>query len=443
MLSLIGILLGLFTLIFLAFKRVNIYIFAPVAAIVVLLFSGLNIWEVMSTTYIQGVGNYVSKNGILFLTSAIFAASMGASGAAHYIALKLAGLALRSKNSKFMAMFYIACILMVLTMGGISLFVVIFLIASIARDVYEKLDIPWAFMMANMWGSGTVTGWALPGAPSVTNLLPTNYLGTDAMAGPVLGVIMAIEIAVLCNLYIWYILKRAEKRGEHFLPTGALITQREKGKEIERELDPSMNLFKCLLPSIVVLVTLNVIKLPNGICLLLGTLCCFILFWKNFDHNIRKCLDSIVQGFNNGFSVLLPVGFMAGFGAVVALTPGFEYAVTLLDKIHAPEALQVLIIANLAAGLCGSASGGMGIMFGAFAERFAHMHLNPGAIHRLCTVGSCGLDSLPHNASIQSGLRVYGLELNWTCYQHAFFTQTVFPLIVGLTAVVLASMGVV
>lgn len=442
MLSLVGIGLGLLTLVVLAFKKVPLFIFAPIAAIVVCLFGGLPVWTTMSGTFVAKIGEYVTKNAMLFLTSAIFAAAMGASGAARHLALKLSGLAMKSNNSKFMAMFYIVLTLMVLTYGGISSFVVIFLLVDIARIVFEKLDIPWSYFMCAMWGSGTVTGWALPGAPSVTNLLPTNYLGTTAMAGPVLGIILAVEIFTFCMLYMAWILKDAKKKDLHYLPSGAAIKARGEAAEQDLSIDENMSTIKCLIPSAVVLLLLNVVKLPNGLALLIGTAVCMILFWKNFG-GIRKCMDAFVQGCNNGISVLVPVGFMSGFGGVVALTDGFATATGLLDKIQAPEALQVLIIANVAAGLCGSASGGMGIMFGAFADRFAAMKLDPGAIHRLCCVGSCGLDSLPHNASIQSGLRVQALEMTWDNYRHAFWTQTVFPLICGLTAVVFASMGVV
>ena len=75
--------------------------------------------------------------------------------------------------------------------------------------------------------AATATTWALPGMPSIQNLIPTTYLGTTPMAGAGLGIFMGVEISVLCIGYVWLCLRRAKKNGQHFLPEGAAVAEPE------------------------------------------------------------------------------------------------------------------------------------------------------------------------------------------------------------------------
>lgn len=217
MVSLLGIILSIALIIVLAFKKVPLYVYAPLCAAIAALFSKLNPYEVLTTSFTQGIGSYVSQNFMLFLSSAVFAAFMCESGASKYIALRISSLAQRSRNSQFAGLMYMALVQFVLTAGGVNVFVIIFLLVDLNRTMYEELDIPWNLYLANMWASSTATTWALPGMPSIQNLIPTTYLGTTPMAGAGLGIFMGVEISVLCIGYVWLCLRRAKRNGQHFL----------------------------------------------------------------------------------------------------------------------------------------------------------------------------------------------------------------------------------
>lgn len=436
MLSIIGIVVSIAAIMALAFKKVPLYVYAPVCALIAAIASGLNPYYAMVDSFVPGIAEYVSKNFMLFLSSAIFAFFMDESGAARYIALRLSSLAKRSKHSKFAGLMLMALVQIVLSVGGINLFVVIFLMVSLNRTMYEELDIPWNLFLANMWASGTVTVWALPGMPSIQNLIPTEYLGTDAMAGAGLGIFMGIEITVLCILYVWYCLRKAEKNKEHFLPQGEAVKNAEIN--VNKEIPKNINMWMALIPSAVVLITMNGFKLAPAVSLLLGSLIAYILFRKN----IKNVAFTLRDGMENGLSVLLPVAFMAGYGTVIASTSGFAVIIEALKNIQGPEVVQVYIATNVAACICGSVSGGLGIVMTTLGDHFLAMDLSPGIIHRIAVAGASGLDTMPHAASIHSLMRVSCIEFNWQSYKHLFMCNLVLTIIVGITGVIAVCLGI-
>ena len=130
MVSLLGIVLSMLLIVVLAFKKVPLYVYAPLCAAIAATFSHLNPYDTLASVFTGGLGSYVSQNFMLFLSSAIFAEFMCKSGASKYIALRLSALAKRSQNSQFAGMMYMALVQIVLTAGGVNDFVVIFLLVG-------------------------------------------------------------------------------------------------------------------------------------------------------------------------------------------------------------------------------------------------------------------------------------------------------------------------
>lgn len=436
MVSLIGIVVSIVLIMILAFRNIPLYVYAPLCAMLVALFSGINPYQALSTSFVTGLGEYITQNFMLFLSSAVFAAFMEESGAARCIALRLSALAKRSKHSKFAGLMYMALVQLILSAGGINVFVIIFLLVSLNRTLYEELDIPWNIYLANCWASSTATVWALPGMPSIQNLIPTTYLGTDAMAGAGLGIFMGMEITILCILYVWYCLRRAERRREYFLPQGEAV--KKQNLQVDQQLTKEVRLWAALLPSVVVLGLMNAFHVPAAVSLLLGSLSAYLLFRKNF-HRISF---TVRNGMENGLSVLLPVAFMTGYGSVVAATDGFQLVIEALKHIPGPEVLQVFVAVNVASCICGSVSGGLGITLTTLGDYFLSMNLSPGIIHRIAVAGASGLDTMPHAASIHSLMRVSCIEFNWQSYKHLLMCNLILTLITGATGVLLVGLGV-
>src|SRR5690606_2076568 len=101
-----------------------------------------------------------------------------------------------------------------------------------------------------------------------------------------------------------------------------------------------------------------------------------------------------------------------GFGAVVAALPGFLVVANVLGAIPDPLVNQAVTVTALA-GITGSASGGMSIALAAMAETFIANADAAGipmeVLHRVASMASGGMDTLPHNGAVITLLAVTGL----------------------------------
>lgn len=437
LLSFIGILVGLAALMFLAFRGVPMLVLAPACAVVIGLFSGLGIWETLSTLYMPGFAGFTQNFFLMLLLSAIFGKFMEESGAARHIAFGILKLAYKfpEKYRKTAACFAMAMISAALTYGGISLFVVTFTTVAISRNMYEQLDIPWGFTLAGALGSATFTMTMLPGSPQLTNLVGMPYLGTTPTAGPILGIISSIIMIAMGLWYYQFAIKRFEKRGEGFLPTGAEIAKVIPANPIDVTIPVNVpQLILSIVPSAVLLVVMNVFGVEPALSLVVGTVVCYVLFFKEFKG---KSLKAIINAGNaNGIMAVCNTSAVIGFGKVVSGVIGFEFIVGALEHVPGPPIVQMLIAVEVAAGITGSSSGGFGIALGAMAERFLAMGIHPQAIHRLGAIAAGGLDSLPHTTGLMTSLSASRLT-HREGYIHMFVISVLMPIVVVIIATII------
>lgn len=94
------------------------------------------------------------------------------------------------------------------------------------------------------------------------------------------------------------------------------------------------------------------------------------------------------------------------------------------------------------AGITGSASGGMTIALqnlgGVYAEMASAAGIHPQLLHRVTTVATGGLDSLPHNGAVIALLAICGLTHRQS-YPDLFMVAVVGPLIALVALIVLGT----
>ena len=432
--SLFGIIFSLALLIFTAFKGIPIMIGAPLCAMLVAIISAANPYEAMVGPFMEKWLNFANSNALMFTLSAIFGKVMGECGASKVIAYKCATIAKKVPGQeKYLAVCSLVLINTVLTLGGISTFVVVFTLVSIAKDLFEELDVPWHLYMCSSLGSGTYTMSMIPGSPAIQNIIPTEYLGTTPTAAPVLGICCTILALILGLSYIKYAVNKTQKKGEGFLPTGAEISK------VQLPVDevPNLNFILCLLPPVFLIVLLNAFGLPAIVCLFFSIILTCVLFWKTLKTPVKQ----LKAGADNGLLTLCNTCMIVGFGGVVASVPGYQLVMGGLDSIPGPPVVQLIVAINVAAGLSGSASGGLGLGLDFFAQKFIDMGMNPEIIHRVAVISSGGLDSLPHNSAVVNNLGVTRLT-HGQAYKHQGMLTVVLPLIVCVFAAVLSELGV-
>ncbi len=403
MLSVIGIIVGLAAYVILVYIGYNTIFTSMVAAAIVALFSAMNPFDALTKLYAAGFSSFMQSYVVMFTLSCLFAQLMAKSNAAASIAMQVSKLVDKAKTQKtriFLTVLTLPIVNMILTLGGVSLFVVTFILVSLARPLFEKNNVPWRLYTCSCLGSATFTVALFPGSPQIQNLIPMEYFGTTPTSGAVLGLLGSLFMIIWGCTYIWIQAGKAVKTGEGFAETGAAIMRDEKVMDLSAI--NAVPMWRALLPMIILFVVMNGFKQSANVALCCAIVACYI-FLPRENIGLKAILPvSIPQG----IMVAAAVSAASGFGRVISNVDGFQYIVSHLGNIPGPPALQVLIAVNVAAGVCGSSSSGMRIALDALSGQFLATGIAPAALHRLVGISSVGLDTLPQCAAAQSAFAV-------------------------------------
>ena len=214
MLGILGILVSLLLLIFLAYRGWNVILIAPICALAGLLIGDLDapILATYTQVFMPALGNYLIKFFPLFLLGAVFGKLMDDSGCARTIAHKIV-----EWTGKERAIIAIILACGVLTYGGVSLFVVAFAVFPVAIQMFREGNLPKRLIPATIaLGSFTFTMSALPGSPAIQNAIPMPFFHTDAFAAPGLGIIAGVMMFAFGSLWLMMRARRARGAGEGF-----------------------------------------------------------------------------------------------------------------------------------------------------------------------------------------------------------------------------------
>ncbi len=460
MVGLIGIVLSLILLMYLAYKGFSVIVLAPLLALFAVAWSGLSneLLGFYSQIFMTGLGGYIIKYFPLFLLGAIFGKLMDDSGSARTIANFFV-----EKLGHKRAMLSIVLSCAILTYGGVSLFVVGFAVFPIASALFKKLGIPKRLIPAAiMLGALTFTMTALPGTPAIQNAIPMPFFNTDLYAAPGLGVLSSIFIIITG---MWWLNKRIAKAdslkegyGNHVEIHSNDGTLTTSGPSLTVAFAPilvviitNLVLTKIILPSLDTAylatdkfgnVSLNsVVGLWAIICaLVLACLTIIILNWKAIV-NIK---DSIQQGVSSSFLPIFNTASEVGYGSVIASLAGFIILRDFLVGI-APDnpLISEAIVINVLAGITGSASGGLSIALNTMGETYKNLAIDNGIslelMHRVASMASGALDSLPHNGAVITIITLCGLTHKQSYYD-MFIVAVVIPLIALAGVITLGTM---
>ena len=448
MLSLFGIFLGLGLLMYLAFKGYSIIWVAPLAAAVVALTGGLDIISTYMGPYMTGLVGFVKAWFPAFLLSAIFGNMMETTGAAKSIAIFLT-----HKLGSKLAIAAIVLSCAVLTIGGVSLFVVVFAIYPLALAMFKEANISRKLIPgAIALGAFTFTMTAVPGSPQIQNLIPMQYFGTTAMAAPIMGLTATFILFFGGVYYLNWKRNKLESQGEFYTePDAAHLGTKDDGEKLP-------NIFVALLPLIAVITILNVLpyvvkfteeQIAAGrsanefivYALLSGIALIFVL---NINKR-ERLMKSLAVGSQGALGAIMNTSAAVGFGTVVRAVPGFADLTNMLLSIPGNPLISLAVAVNLLAGATGSASGGMGIALAALGTKYMELAkttgIDPQAFHRVASLASGGMDTLPHNGAVLTLLNNTGMT-HKDSYFDIMVVSLILPLVALIPAIILASLGI-
>ncbi|PVM77474.1 GntP family permease [Caulobacter radicis] len=425
---------ALAALIYLAYRGFSVILVAPLAAMAaVLLTDPSAVAPAFSGLFMDKLGAFVKLYFPVFLLGALFGKLIEVSGAARAIVG-----AISRRIGPNHAILAITVVGMLLTYGGVSVFVVVFATYPFAVEMFRQADIPKRLIPATIaFSAFTITMDALPGTPQIQNIIPTTFFGTTAYAAPVLSLISATFTFGLCFAYLRWQQQRAAARGEGYGSGHRNEPERLDG-------GPTPGIWLALVPLLLVALgnrlflallqtgygdtaiaalnptVANAVAIAQNVkanaalwalegALLLGIASTAVIGWRTIRARFAEASQAAIGG---SLLASLNTASEYGFGAVIAALPGFHQIASALSTIRDPL-LNVAITTNILCGVTGSASGGLSLTLGAFADRFiaaANASGIPGEVmHRVAALASGGMDTLPHNGAIITLLAVTGL----------------------------------
>jgi len=447
--GLFGILLGLGLLVWLAFRGWSVLGLAPVAALIAAAFSGDPLLANWTQTFMGSAAGFIAQFFPLFLLGALFGKLMDDTGSVTAIANFMT-----DKLGPGRSVLAVVLAGALVTYGGVSLFVAMFVIAPMGQALFRAAEIPNRLLPAAvMLGTTTFTMSALPGSPAIQNAIPMPFFGTTPFAAPGLGFIAA---GIMLGFGLWWLARgeaAARRAGEGFSGAPAATTNaahdplvRERAT-VAREFDPAEiehgahstqlpGIGVALLPLIVVMLvnlTMSLLVLPRldtsylaelrwgetslasvgGVWSVIVALSAAILVLYVFNRSRLPALrETVDAGLNASALPVMSVASLVGFGAVVAALPAFEMVRDWVLGIEGGPLVGLALATNVLSALTGSASGGLTIALGALGETYMQLAatygIDPALMHRVAVIGAGSLDSLPHNGAVVTLLAVCG-----------------------------------
>jgi H+/gluconate symporter-like permease len=448
--GLLGILVGLALLIWLAFRGWSVLLLAPAAALVAALFGGEPLLANWTQVFMGSATRFLAQFFPLFLLGAVFGKLMDDSGSVSAVADFM------TKNlGERRAMLAVVLAGALVTYGGVSLFVAFFVLVPMGQALFRAAAIPRRLMPAAIvLGTSTFTMSALPGTPSIQNAIPMPFFGTTPFAAPGLGIIAAI---IMLGFGLWW-LRRAEttarRSGEGYGTDASVspdsVVDDEMVREratIAREFDPAemhRGHHSAAVPSIIlavapliVVVTINLLMslfllrhldfsflaeerwgatsisavagVWSVVVALAVAIATLILVSRRRLPALRQSMDA---GANASVLPALSVASLVGFGAVIAALPAFAVVRDWVLAIEGGPLVSLAVATNVLAALTGSASGGLTIALDALGQAYmtiaSQTGINPALMHRVAVIGSGTLDILPHNGAVVTLLAICG-----------------------------------
>lgn len=434
--SLVGILVGLVVLIALAYKGHSIIWVAPLCAMLVAAFGCKNLLDAYLVDYMKGVADYIVSWFPAFFLGAVYGKIMDLTGSARSLANKLVNLI----GSRFALLAVVLpCVLM--TYGGISLFVVVFVIYPMGYAIYREADLPRTLLPgAIAFGAFGITMTCIPGSPQIQNIIPTTYYGTTAAAAPVMGLVGAAMIAIPGYAYLDWRIRCARRKDLHFVED-----LKYKAEEYNVSELPRWHWLSGLLPLIVVVIMLNILpnilknakiaELTSSQAIVIALLTGIVSVCLMNIFQFRKLLPAVNQGAEGSLTAIMNTSCAVGFGSVVKMVPGFLLLKKAMLNMPGSILFSEAIAVNVLAGSTGSASGGMSIALEALApqylEKAAGIGLDPANLHRIASIASGGLDTLPHNGAVLTLLAVSNCT-HKESYWDVCVTSCIIPVITSL-----------
>ncbi|MBE6102180.1 MAG: GntP family permease [Selenomonas ruminantium] len=421
-----------------AYRGCSIILVAPFFAVVAALGSQHYGLPIFSELYMTKLAEYVKTYYPIFLFGAVFAKLMEKGGLASAVAAKIV-----SALGEERAILAVILGCGALTYGGLSVFVVAFVMYPFGAVIFRQADIPKRLLPATLWiGIFSFAMVAMPGTPQIQNIIPAAYFETSSWSGIGIGLFATIIFMVMGWGWLTYRMKKLREAGEGY---GAHADR--QGGQGKATVSWQLAMVPLALVVIINVILSNPFAWDWGfhwaedmleslsgmkLTLIAAHIGKVSAIWS---ISIALIVSSLAAAWigrkrlkaTDGF--LKPINFAAvssgtaalnvasgfAFGCVLVAMPGFgpiKDALLGLSDSSGPL-LSAVLATNIMCGITGSASGGLTIALSAFGEQWAQAAVAQGipleVMHRIVAIASVGIDPVPHCGALVTLLAICGL----------------------------------
>ncbi|MFC0522686.1 GntP family permease [Pontibacillus salicampi] len=423
----LSILVGLIALMIMAYLGWSILWIAPIAGAIVAILSGMNVFEAFTGDFMKGFADFAQDFFPVFMFGAIFGKLMEVTGSAKSVAESITKVV--GEQRAILGVLLGAAIL---TYGGVSLFVVVFVMYPLSINLFREADISRKLIPGTVvLGAFTFTMTALPGTAQVQNYIPTEYFETTMLAAPIIGIVTGLIMAVGGYFYLSYRANKLTNNGETF-------TEPNEGKQDTKDRQP--NVWLSYLPLLSVVISINLFNLEMVKALFIGIALILLLNLSVF----RSFVGAMNDGAKGAVTAVVNTGAAVGFGAIVKNAPAFPAIKEALLNMKGGLLFSDAIATQVLAMITGSASGGMNITLNAlgseYYQRALDIGMNPEILHRVTAVAS-GASILPHNGALLTVFAITGMT-HKDSYKDILFVGLIIPMIAMVVGILLGMIGI-
>lgn len=433
------IFVALIGLMVMAYRGASIILVAPVFAVVAALGSEHASLPIFSELYMTRAAEYFKNYYPIFLFGAVFAKLMEKGGMAASVAGKIIEV-LGEKRAVLAVLLASGA----LTYGGLSVFVVAFVMYPFGAVVFKKADIPKRLLPAALWmGIFTFSMVSLPGTPQIQNIIPSSYFGTSTWSGMGMGIFASVIFLLIGWIWISFRANRLKAKGEGYGRHVEFSRRRHKIPNPDWKISVvplilviAINVFlsnpfnwdwafhwdekalETLLPMNLSLIAGSVAKISASwsicIALIISSIVAAIIARRHL-----RITDGMMTTINGSAiascSAVLNVASGYAFGCVLSSLAGFALikdALLHLDVGGGPM-LSAVLTTNIMVGITGSASGGLTIALSMLGDQWIAMAAQAGipleVMHRLLAIATVGIDPVPQSGALVTLLAICGL----------------------------------
>lgn len=432
MLSAIGLAAAIVLLVIMIIKGIDMITATVVTALIILVTSGINIFEGFLTTYSGGAGGFVASWFLILGMGGVFGQLVLETG----LATKVAKYLTEKLGARMVGLVILICTFFI-TLLGINGYIMVFVLYPIADSLLRENKMDRRVLPFMLLGGGACANGFMY-TLDICNVLPNTYLHTSLGSAPGLSVVFT---AILTVCYFAYFNYAQKKSHEQHTEAELLAMYKDKADIISDEELPGIGM--SVLPFAAVLAAVVATSgwgTSNSILFSL-TLGILLVGVTQFKH-IKDIKAAIKSGSGSGLSSMLTVAAVMGLSKVLGMAPAFQSLQEAVLSMNIPVYIKAYFGTAVLTGLTGSAISGETIFLESFGQAFLDMGVNAQALHRIVTESALILNKLPNSSVAILTMSICGCSLKES-YKHVIIGTTIPAAIAALVIALMATAGII